>query len=100
MPNNPHVAATIVALVATYLLHSTLLLGGVWLAIALTRSRSAVLQERLWKLAALAPLLTAPLQLLSAEHLGDRSLWSLPAMNFGNVPDGGKTGSTNFQETE
>ncbi|MFO1093142.1 MAG: M56 family metallopeptidase [Planctomycetaceae bacterium] len=88
MPSNPHVAATIVALVATYALHSTLLLGGVWLAFAVTRSRSAVLQERLWKLAALAPLLTAPLQLLSAEHVGDRSLFNLPAITFANANDG------------
>lgn len=82
MPNDPQLAASIVALLTTYLLHSTLLLGGVWLSFSLTRTRSAVLQDRLWKLAALTPVLTAPLQLAAADRLGAMSVWTLPAVAF------------------
>src|SRR5689334_10119685 len=80
-------AEVVVALLATYLLHSTLLLSGVSLALALSRSRSAALQETLWKLAALAPLLTAPLQIFTAERWGGRSVWTLPAIAFDDFVD-------------
>jgi beta-lactamase regulating signal transducer with metallopeptidase domain len=49
-------------LASTYLLHSTLLLGGVWLIVRPGRIRSEALKERLWKLAAVLGLVTAPLQ--------------------------------------
>jgi beta-lactamase regulating signal transducer with metallopeptidase domain len=48
----------------TYLLHSTLLLGGAWLIVRKGRVRSEALKERVWKLAAVLGLVTAPLQLL------------------------------------
>src|ERR1700677_3528809 len=50
-------------LATTYLLHSTLLLGGTWLAVRTGRIRSEALKERLWKLSAVLALVTAPLQL-------------------------------------
>ncbi len=58
------VAPIVVSLAATYLLHSTLLLCGAWLAVRFVRLRSEALKERLWKLAAVLPLCTAPLQLM------------------------------------
>jgi beta-lactamase regulating signal transducer with metallopeptidase domain len=56
---------TVIDLLTTYLLHSTLLLGIVALAVWCCRTQSHVLTERLWKSAAVIPLMTAPLQLLS-----------------------------------
>ncbi|HET6324592.1 MAG TPA: M56 family metallopeptidase [Planctomycetaceae bacterium] len=56
-------APATLTLASTYLLHSTLLLGGAWLAVRSGRIRSETLKERLWKLAAVLALLTAPLQL-------------------------------------
>jgi beta-lactamase regulating signal transducer with metallopeptidase domain len=50
-------------LATTYLLHSTLLLGGAWLAVRMGRIRSEALKERLWKLSAVLALVTVPLQL-------------------------------------
>ncbi|MBL8848581.1 MAG: M56 family metallopeptidase [Planctomycetaceae bacterium] len=82
MPNDPQFAANVVALLATYALHSSLLLGAVWLAAALGRLTSAPLLEWLWKLAALVPLVTAPLQFAGAERIGNWSIWTLPAVSF------------------
>ncbi|MBT4865191.1 MAG: hypothetical protein HON53_08745 [Planctomycetaceae bacterium] len=56
---------TVLDLLTTYLLHSTLLLAIAALAVWCCRTRSHALTERLWKSAAVIPLLTAPLQLLS-----------------------------------
>ncbi len=56
-------APATVTLATTYLLHSTLLLGGKWLVIRTGRIRSEALKERLWKLSAVLALVTAPLQL-------------------------------------
>jgi beta-lactamase regulating signal transducer with metallopeptidase domain len=56
-------APAIVTLATTYLLHSTLLLGGTWLAVRSRRLRSETLKEQLWKLSAMLGLFTAPLQL-------------------------------------
>ncbi len=56
-------APAALTLAFTYLMHSTLLLGGVWLAVRSGRIRSETLKERLWKLAAVLALVTAPLQL-------------------------------------
>ena len=80
MTNDPRIANAIVALAATYLLHSTLLIGAAWLTLACVRSRSALLHDRLWKLAALAPLLTAPLQFAAADHVAHWSVWTLPSV--------------------
>ena len=44
---------------AMYLLHSTVLLAVVWLVMKVARPRSAVVAERLWKLAAVLPVLTS-----------------------------------------
>jgi beta-lactamase regulating signal transducer with metallopeptidase domain len=57
-------APVLVSVAATYLLHSTLLLGSAWLCVRGGRLRSEALKERLWKLAAVLPLCTAPLQLV------------------------------------
>ncbi len=56
-------APATVTLATTYLLHSTLLLGGTWLVVRTGRIRSEALKERLWKLSAVLALVTAPLQL-------------------------------------
>ncbi len=56
-------APATLTLATTYLLHSTLLLGGTWLAIRTGRIRSERLKERLWKLSAVLALVTAPLEL-------------------------------------
>src|SRR5580704_13290330 len=57
-------APALLTLATTYLLHSTLLLSGAWLVFRTRRIRSEALKERLWKLAAVLPLCTAPLQLV------------------------------------
>ena len=46
----------------TYLMHSTLMLCGAWLVARCLRIKSPALGEWLWKLAAVAPLITVPLQ--------------------------------------
>jgi hypothetical protein len=51
--------------VGTYLLHSTLLLGGLWCLLRLSRGPHPRVTESLWKLAALAPLVTIPVQLFA-----------------------------------
>jgi beta-lactamase regulating signal transducer with metallopeptidase domain len=56
-------APATLTLATTYVLHSTLLLGGTWLAVRTGRIRSEALKERLWKLSAVLALVTAPLQL-------------------------------------
>ncbi len=55
-------AAIAVSLVLTYLLHSTLLLCVAWVVVRGIRSKSFVLSERIWKFAAIAGTVTAPLQ--------------------------------------
>ena len=42
-----------------YWLHSTVLLAAAWCLMKLARHRSSVVRERLWKLAAVLPVLTA-----------------------------------------
>ena len=46
----------------TYLTHSTLLLGSVWLMSRAITLRSPALRERLWKLAAVGGVVTATLR--------------------------------------
>lgn len=57
MPSEPLTLA-VINLLATYLLHSTLLLGFVAIAFWLRRPRSRALVERAWKAAAVLPLMT------------------------------------------
>ena len=63
MPNNAFIAA-VAAAAGTYLLHSTLLVALVWLMTRRLRARNFALQERLWQLALLGPLLTVAVQSL------------------------------------
>jgi hypothetical protein len=53
-----------IILVTTYILHSTLVLGGTWLAFAVARPQSYLLRERVWRWAAVLPLITVPIQLV------------------------------------
>ncbi|MBI1311050.1 hypothetical protein GC176_07055 [bacterium] len=53
----------------TYWLHSTALLGGVWLWLKLRQTASHSLQERLWKFAATAGLFTAGLQTVTGSGI-------------------------------
>jgi Zn-dependent protease with chaperone function len=55
-------ASTIVAWLATYLVHSSLLLGLAWIAAGVAGRRRLGLQETIWKVALVAPLVTASLQ--------------------------------------
>ena len=57
------IAIAMLTFVTTYWLHSTLLLGATWIFVRTCRVRSEVLRERLWKIAAVIPLFTAPLEL-------------------------------------
>lgn len=63
MTISSYLGAPLAMLAATYLAHSTLLIGGTWLVVKLCRVRSHALAERLWKLAAVLGLATAPLQI-------------------------------------
>lgn len=56
-------AIPMLTLATTYWLHSTLLLAATWIFVRTCRIRSDALRERLWKLAAVVPLFTAPLGL-------------------------------------
>lgn len=67
-----HLSAYSVTWLATVLLHSTLLIGAVWL-ITRTRRLGAHTDDLLWKLALVAPLITASVQLGAGIHpLGGR----------------------------
>lgn len=64
----------------TYAVHSSVLLGAVWLLLRWLPPRGLLLRERLWKLALIGPLLTASLQLgLGARPWLGRLEWS-PAL--------------------
>jgi beta-lactamase regulating signal transducer with metallopeptidase domain len=54
---------TLVVYVTTYLFHSTLLLGATWLVSRGFRNNHHRLREQLWKLSAVAALITTPIQL-------------------------------------
>ena len=56
-------AQAVLVLATTYLIHSTILLGSVWLLFKLSRTSSHTLEEKLWRLAGVLGLLTGPLQL-------------------------------------
>lgn len=67
---------------ATYLLHSTLLLGGTWLALRIARNASPRLREALWRTALFSGLATASLQVgLGYEPLGGRIALPEPAVS-------------------
>ena len=53
------------AWILTYLIHSTVLLTGVWTITACSWIRSDPLKERLWKFAVVGGLITASLQIFS-----------------------------------
>lgn len=57
------------AFVATYFVHSTLLLAMCWLIITLARPKSHFLAERLWKLATVLGILTALAQLVVGSNV-------------------------------
>lgn len=57
-----HYAAIVVSLFVTYLLHSTILLSIAWVVTTVSRNKSPVLSEHVWKFAAVAGLVTAPIQ--------------------------------------
>ncbi|MEL6106977.1 MAG: M56 family metallopeptidase [Planctomycetota bacterium] len=65
-------------LIATYLIHSTILLGVCWLVLRLHRSATPAFESRVWKFAATAGFLTALAQTslprLAADGLGDHSV--------------------------
>jgi beta-lactamase regulating signal transducer with metallopeptidase domain len=67
----------------TYLLHSTLLLGGTWAVLRLARVTSWTLRERLWKLAAVLPFLTASISLTASmsQPIVNLTLIGLPDRN-------------------
>src|SRR5262245_5580765 len=61
-------AAVVLSWSATYLVHSTGLLAGVWLFLKIHRSAGHALREGLWKTALVGSLLTASAQSLPAPH--------------------------------
>ncbi len=64
MPNLPSTMVSgLMVWAATYFIHSTLLLGGVWLWFRQREPASHAFREAIWKLAAVGGILTASLQL-------------------------------------
>lgn len=61
-------ARVAIVLLATYFLHSTCLLAAVWLGLSVFRVRNVLVVEQLWKMAAVAGLATAPLQVATEIH--------------------------------
>jgi len=79
MPSNSlDLAQSVIVVAGTYLLHSTILLAGAWLVVKIVHVRSHALAERLWKMAAVLGLVTAPVQLA----LG----WSSPILDVTLIP--------------
>lgn len=77
----------LMVIVTTYLLHSILLLGGLWVSQRIWRVRSPFLREQLWKWATIGPLLTVLLQLTLfpplARHSHGNLLEPLITWNLG-----------------
>ncbi|MEQ1895143.1 MAG: hypothetical protein ABL998_21600, partial [Planctomycetota bacterium] len=61
--SNNELFARVLSWLLTYAVHSSVLLGAVWLLLRFLPPRGLVLRERLWKLALVGPLVTASLQL-------------------------------------
>jgi len=68
-----HAAALICAWLATYFIHSTLLLGGAWLTTRKMPARFDALSEIIWRGALLLPIATTPLQHYLASMGGGRA---------------------------
>jgi beta-lactamase regulating signal transducer with metallopeptidase domain len=64
-----------VAWLLTYLLHSTMLLGGAWLLTATRVVRSPVAKDTLWKVCLVGGILTATVQAASQDRLLGRHFW-------------------------
>jgi beta-lactamase regulating signal transducer with metallopeptidase domain len=72
---------------ATYAIHSTILLCGAWLVTGLLRLRHLPLQDLLWKAALVGGVLTASLQLaLGVRPVAGRIALTLPAHPHASVP--------------
>ena len=52
-------ASVIFSFAVTYLLHSTVLLAGCWVIVRVSRTKSYILVERLWRMGAVLGLVTA-----------------------------------------
>ena len=65
-----------VVLITTWLLHSTLLLGSVWLIVLLLRPRSWALRERMWRCAAVLSFATVGIQ-ISISGMQPMFTWSI-----------------------
>ncbi len=80
---------------ATYFLHSTLLLGGVWCWFRWKEPRSHAFRETVWKLAAAGGFVTASLQLgfgiESPINSSLRTAWTAPSQS--SIDEPGATGS-------
>ncbi|MBC8351007.1 MAG: M56 family metallopeptidase [Planctomycetes bacterium] len=61
-------AQVVFVLLATYFLHSTCLLIAAWIGTRLFRVRNMLVIERVWKMAAVTGLVTAPLQVAMGIH--------------------------------
>lgn len=83
--DSPPLAVRALAVLAVYLLHSTLLIGGVWVLLRLCPVRNFAVRERLWKLAALLPLVTAPLQQTDWLPRPRALFWNLTTRAAGNA---------------
>jgi Zn-dependent protease with chaperone function len=88
-----HIAATVCALLATYLIHSTLLLGAAWLTTRKLPSRLDSLSEIIWRVALGLPIATTLLRelLASTAVVNARSVgvieYTPQAFAIGLVPD-------------
>jgi beta-lactamase regulating signal transducer with metallopeptidase domain len=69
------IALLAVAWLLTYLLHSTMLLGGAWLLTATGVVRSPVAKDTLWKVCLVGGLLTASVQSAFQDGLYGRHFW-------------------------
>ena len=69
------------SLAATYWLHSTLLIGSVWLWLTFRPTASHLLQERIWKCAAIAGLATIALQASTGVESDPVPITAVHALN-------------------
>jgi beta-lactamase regulating signal transducer with metallopeptidase domain len=70
-----------------YLVHSTLLLGLAWLTTRIIGRRSFALQDQIWKLAMLLPLLTATIQQAGGPSSLAIARWTIAAENRPDAAD-------------
>ena len=59
----PFSFTTVLSLAATYWLHSTILIGGVWCLLRVCTGCSHALRDRLWKFSAVAAIVTTGIQM-------------------------------------